>query len=234
MRIAFQIPVKARSSTRVPNKNFRDLNGRPLFSWLIDEMLELKLRDVEFDVFVDSEDVSAFEKIADYYSGDSRILFHKRDLWLAEDEANGNHLLTHFAVHRPDYDVYVQAFITAVTLRKETLSASLKSFLQSLNKHDSMFLVTEEPGWVWFQGKAVNYDPSRMNGLPRSQDAMYFKETTGLYAITRNSLMVGGCRIGQTPLLYSVDRFSSVDIDTMEDFHDAEEILLRESRKGQT
>ncbi|MFP4157540.1 MAG: cytidylyltransferase domain-containing protein [Opitutales bacterium] len=230
MRIVFQIPVKARTSARVPNKNFRDLNGRPLFAWLIDEILKLKLRELEFDIFVDSEDISAFENITGYYCGEKRIQFHQRDPWLAEDHANGNHLLAHFAVHKPTYDIYIQAFITAVTLRREIIGASIKSFTQNLNNHDSMFLVTEEPGWVWYQGKAVNYDPTRMAGLPRSQDAMYFKETTGLYAITKDALMQGGCRIGNTPMLYAVDRFSSVDIDTMEDLHEAEEILGREAR----
>jgi CMP-N-acetylneuraminic acid synthetase len=197
---------------------------------LIDEVLKLRLKHLEFDIFIDSEDESTFDKISCHYFKEKRIQFHKRDPWLAEDQANGNHLLGHFAVHKPQYDIYVQAFITAVALRSGIIKASIKDFIQNLNKYDSMFLVTEEPGWIWFQGKAINYDPSRMSGLPRSQDAMYLKETTGLYAITKDALMKGGCRIGNSPLLYKVDRFSSVDIDTMEDFHDARDILNREMR----
>lgn len=229
MKIAVQIPIKSRSSTRVPNKNFRDISGKPMFAWAIDELL--KIDEFDVDIYIDSEGERAFDLISQHYGKQEALKYHKRNPWLAEDHANGNHLLNHFSVLNPDYDVYVQLFITAVTLRGDVVREAMAKFLRSLDENDSMFLVTEECGWVWYQGEAVNYDPTRLNGLPRSQDAQYFKETTGLYAITKDALFRTGCRIGTNPMLYEVDRFSSVDIDTMEDFAEAEAILHSESQK---
>jgi CMP-N-acetylneuraminic acid synthetase len=102
---------------------------------------------------------------------------------------------------------------------------AVDAFLAQANRYDSMLLVTEETGWIWYQGKAVNYEPATLDGLPRSQDAMFLKETTGLYAISREALFSTGCRIGRSPLLYPVPREFAFDIDTMEDFHEAESRL---------
>ena len=88
-----------------------------------------------------------------------------------------------------------------------------------------MLLVTEENGWFWFNGQALNYVPDRPDGLPRSQDAMVLKETTGLYAITREAVFRTGCRIGCRPLFYKVDRQSAFDVDNMEDFLEAQRII---------
>ncbi|MGF1451297.1 MAG: hypothetical protein ACFB21_04370, partial [Opitutales bacterium] len=100
-----------------------------------------------------------------------------------------------------------------------------QAFIDSLDQHDSMFLVTEECGWVWFQGEPVNYDHTRVDGLPRSQDAAYYKETTALYSITKEAQLKTGCRIGRKPLLYPIPLQYAVDVDTIEDFRQAERIL---------
>lgn len=224
MKIAIQIPIKSRTSTRVPNKNFRDLNGKPFFSWIIDEILKIDRHDI--DIYIDSEDESAFQIIQKHYSEKSpKLKFHQRHEWLASDNANGNHLLSNFAAHHADYDIYTQAFVTAVTLKTIVIKEALDAFLANLDQYDSMTLVHPENGWVWYNGKAVNYYPNLPNGLPRSQDAQYLKETTGLYCITRDALFKTSCRVGEKPLLYEVDSFSAVDIDTMEDFRNAETLL---------
>jgi len=90
-----------------------------------------------------------------------------------------------------------------------------------------MFLAIKECGWVWYDDFAVNYRPTVPNGLPRSQDATYFKETTGLYATTKENVFKNACRVGKKPLIYEIDRREAADIDTHEDFIAAEEILNR-------
>ena len=223
MKIAIEIPVKARSSERVPNKNFRELAGKPLCFWLIDELLA-SCPD-EWDIYVDSEGETTFDFIKSHNR--SGVRFFNRDPWFAGDNANGNHMLYHFASNYPGYDVYVQAYVTAVTLTGEVFCSAVNRFLECIDAYDSMFLITEETGWFWYDGRPLNYDPARPAGLPRSQDAVLQKETTGLYAITREALFKTGCRVGEKPLLYEVDRKYAMDIDTLEDFHEAEEILQR-------
>jgi CMP-N-acetylneuraminic acid synthetase len=221
MKIAIQIPIKARSSTRVPNKNFRDLAGKPFSCWLLDELI-LNCPE-EWDIYIDSEDVSAYDQFKDRYPG--RLKFHQRSEWFASDAANGNHLLSQFTTSHTEYDVFVQVFVTAITLTAEIIKESVEAFISSLDQYDSMFLVTEKTGWFWFQGKPMNYDPSRPDGLPRSQDALVFEETTGLYAITCDAAMRTGCRIGQKPLMYKIPHKYAYDVDTMEDFTEAQRLL---------
>ena len=75
----------------------------------------------------------------------------------------------------------------------------------------------------------MNYDPSSPRGLPRSQDACFLKETTGLYLITRDALLKTGCRIGLFPLPKIIDPEYALDIDTMNDFHEAEKLLSNQN-----
>ncbi len=221
VKLAIQVPIKGKSSQRVPNKNFRDLNGKPLSHWLLDELVKLP---EDMDIFIDSEDQETFTKLSQPKY--SRLQHHKREGWFAEDQANGNHLIHQFALSHPDYDAYAQVFVTAVTLKCDVMLKALNTFAENTSSHDSLFLVTEETGWIWFENQAMNYAPNRPNGLPRSQDATYYKETTGLYAVTRNAVLLTGCRIGEKPLPYIVSPENALDIDTMSDLREAERLLI--------
>lgn len=221
MKIAIQVPVKAKSSTRVPNKNFRTLCGKPFAWWVLDRLVESA--PAEWDIFIDSESDSVMEKLSEKQRG--RVKFFLRDPWFAEDHANGNHLLHQFAVREPGYDLYAQLFVTAVTLPGEIIREAVQCLATSVSDYDSLFLVTEETGWFWFKGEALNYRPDIPNGLPRSQDAMVCKETTGLYAITRDALLRTGCRIGNRPYFYKIPPEYAFDVDTMEDFRRAEKLI---------
>jgi CMP-N-acetylneuraminic acid synthetase len=222
MKVAVEIPIKGRTSTRVPNKNFRDLCGKPLACWVLDELEQAV--PAEFDIFIDSEDQDKVSFILERYPS---FKYHRRNDWYAQDEANGNHLLNQFAIRNPDYDVYVQLHVTAVTLTGEIIQESMQKFLNSLDKHDSMLLVTKEHGWFWHNETPLNYRPHEADGLPRSQDAPILKETTGLYAITRDAVFRTGCRIGRCPMFYEVESRYSLDVDTMDDFVAAERLLSR-------
>ncbi len=221
MKIAVQVPIKSKQSTRVPNKNFRDLSGKPVSHWLLDELLAHCPK--EWDIFIDSESPSVMEKLSDSHR--KHFKFFQRDPWFASDHANGNHLISQFSVSNPEYDIYLQTYVTAVTLTGKIFMEAVQEFIDSRDKFDSMFLATEETGWFWRENNALNYDPSKPDGLPRSQDATVIKETTGLYGITRDAALRTGCRIGNRPLIYTVPRAYAVDIDTMEDFYEAEKIL---------
>lgn len=221
MKVAIQIPIKSRSSTRVPNKNFRELVGKPLSYWLLDELEKHCPND--WDIFIDSESSRVLDKLADHHR--KRFKFHLREEWFASDGANGNHLLSQFAVANPHYDIFAQAFVTAVSLTGNAVVEAIRDLSERSDKYDSLFLATRENGWVWYNGKAVNYDPSVPDGLPRSQDAQFFLETTGLYVVTKDSLFRNWTRIGKQPLLFEVPKDYGIDIDTLEDLQQAREFL---------
>jgi CMP-N-acetylneuraminic acid synthetase len=221
MKIALQIPIKGKSSTRVPNKNFRQLNGKPLCYWLLDELL--KHAPSTWDIHIDSEDSRTMDKLSPDHR--RRFRFFQRNPWYAGDNSNGNHLINQFAVSHPNYDIFAQIYITAVTLPGNIITESIQEFVHSRDRYDSMFLATKETGWFWQNDTPLNYDPHRPDGLPRSQDATLMKETKALYSVTRDAVLRTSCRIGNRPLAYIIPNAYSLDIDSMEDFHEAERIL---------
>lgn len=228
MKVAVQIPIKGKPSTRVPNKNFRELAGKPLSFWLLDEINDNL--PAEWDLYIDSEKEEVFDRVKERY-GD-RFKFHKRASWFASDSANGNHLISQFAVLHDNYDIYVQAYVTAVNLKGDMIKESVKSLMDSTDTHDSVLLVTEETGWYWKDGKAMNYNPNIPYGLPRSQDATLLKETTGLYAVTKETVFKTGCRVGENPIFFHVPNQQAIDIDTMEDFLEAKNMFLQQQNES--
>ena len=209
MNVSAFIPIKSHSE-RVPGKNFRDFDGRPLYHHIIDHAQEA---GCFANVFVDTDS----SEVGDYARHRDCVLIH-REPWLASDAANGNDLLARHAELVPDVDIYCQLFATAPRLKPTTIKACVEA-LRDRPECDSVFTATHEAGWFWLDGQPLNFRPGI---LPRSQDARWLtKETTGLYAIRRESLKRYRCRIGANPIPYIVDPREAVDLDNERDFTDA-------------
>lgn len=210
MKSACFIPIKE-NSERVPGKNFRVLNGKKLYQFICEHVKEVAVFD---DVFVDTNSAEIAQ-----YASEMGFSVIKRKPELLKNEANGNDLLAyHFQLY-PDYDFYFQLFATAPFLQASTIRDCYEQ-LTSTEKYDSCFTATENYSFYWFGGVPVNYRPGI---LPRSQDMdPVIEETTGLYGIRTESLERFHCRIGGNPLVYIVDKFEAVDINSEDDLRIAE------------
>lgn len=207
MKVAATIPIKVRS-TRVPGKNFRDLNGKPLYQHIINNCVQSN-SFTEIYVDTDSSEIKEYCKSVDVKTID-------RIDTLARDTANGNDVL-HYDIERIGYfDFYFQLFATAPFLKSETIKECVDKLTHS-TKNDSIFTATEEYGWYWYKNQPVNYLP---NVLPRSQDSEpLIKETTGLYGISYEAYSKYKCRIGACPHAYILkDPLEFIDLDTLKDF----------------
>lgn len=212
MKSACFIPIKS-NSERVPGKNFRYLNGKKLYQYICEHVKEANVFD---EVFVDTNS----EEIAQYAQEDG---FHviERAEELAKNTANGNDLLVHHGKLFPDFDYYFQLFATAPYLQPESIRKCVNQLINS-EEYDSCFTAIKHQGFFWLDDNPVNYRPEI---LPRSQDMKFVvEETTGLYGISRDSLNKYKCRIGRKPLIYYVNKFEAVDINTEEDLKVAEYI----------
>lgn len=210
MKTACFIPIKA-NSERVPGKNLRALNGKPLFHYICEHV---KQADVFDDVYIDTNS----EEVATYARN---MGFHviERVPELAKNSANGNDLLVYHFEQYPHYDYYFQLFATAPYMQPETIKACFEKLVSS-ETYDSCFTATKNHSFYWYGGTPVNYRPGI---LPRSQDMTpVIEETTGLYGISRDSLKRYNCRIGRNPYIHSVSKYEAVDINTEEDFRIAE------------
>ena len=92
--------------------------------------------------------------------------------------------------------------------------------MKESEEYDSCFTATRHNSFFWLNRLPVNYQPGI---LPRSQDLeSLVEETTGMYGIARASLLKYKCRIGRNPVIYFVNKFEAVDINTEDDFSVAE------------
>ncbi len=210
MKTACFIPIKA-NSERVKGKNLRELNGKPLYQYILLNTLKA---DVFDDLFVDTDS----PQVAEFASSLGYKIIERLPE-LAKNTANGNDLLLHHFELYPDYDFYFQLFATAPYLQPSTIRACWDKITCS-TECDSCFTATENHGFYWLAGNPMNYRPCI---LPRSQDMLpVIEETTGLYGISRESLEKYHCRIGRKPYIHIVSKFEAVDINTEEDWKVAE------------
>lgn len=210
MKTACFIPIKA-NSERVPGKNLRPLNGKPLYQYICEHVKEA---DVFDDIYIDTNSTV----VAEYAKS---MGFHviERVPELAKNSANGNDLLVHHFKQFPHYDYYFQLFATAPYMQPETIRVCFEKLITS-ESYDSCFTATMNHSFYWYGGTPINYRPGI---LPRSQDmAPVIEETTGLYGISRESLERYNCRIGRNPYIHPVSKYEAVDINTEEDFRIAE------------
>lgn len=212
MKTACFIPIKA-NSERVPGKNLKLMNGKPLYQYICEHVKESGSFD---DIYIDTNSDTVAE-----YAKENGFIHIKREEWLLSAGANGNDLLAHHYDMFPNYDLYFQIFATAPYLQSKSIKACVDK-LKTTAKYDSCFTATENHGFYWLNNVPVNYRPCI---LPRSQDmAPVIEETTGLYGITNEALKKYRCRIGANPYIQVVSKFEAVDINTEEDFNIAEYI----------
>ena len=165
-KVVVIVPIKE-NSKRVKNKNFKKINGLPLYQITLNKLKKCKFDEIYVDS--DSQEIENFCKL-------EGIKFIKRKPLLATDKANGNHLLNY---HRKliDADYYFQILITSPLLKIKTINNCI-SYLKKNKKYDSIFTIQTFKTYLWFKNKPINYLPKE---LPRSQDLKpLIIETTSL------------------------------------------------------
>lgn len=214
MKIVAIVPIKSRS-TRVKNKNFRKINGKPLYTFLLNKLAKCNFDEIYIDS--DSEEIKR-------YSKKKKFKYIKRISKLSKDNANGNDLLNYHS-RVIEADVYFQLFITSPLMKIKTINDCIR--IMKKEKYDSVLTTKSIYSWFWFNKKPVNYKPKI---LPRSQDAKpVILETTGLYGITKKALKKYKCRIGKKSFFYEVTDEECIDLDNYKDFEYLEFILKKKS-----
>ena len=89
MNIIALLPMKAHSE-RIPNKNFKELSGKPLFKWMLDKLLSIN----EISQVIINTD--AIKILTDYgIDKESRVVLEQRPDALCGDMVNMNRIIEH-------------------------------------------------------------------------------------------------------------------------------------------
>ncbi|MBT5852005.1 MAG: acylneuraminate cytidylyltransferase family protein [Acidimicrobiaceae bacterium] len=218
--VAF-VPMR-HSSERVPGKNYRLLDGAPLFHHMVRTLQECpEVRQV----VIDTDSPTVGEQCAEHFPD---VLVLERPQHLLGGETPMTAVLQHDA-SVVDSDWYLQTHSTSPLLKSSTVSAGLASLEARLDTYDSLFSVTRLQTRLYdAEFQAVNHDPAV---LLRTQDLPpLYEENSGMYIFSRDQIR-DGRRFGARPLLFEIDPLESTDIDVESDFVLAE-ALHRMQREG--
>ncbi len=211
-KIVALLPMKA-TSERVKGKNFREFNGKPLFRWILDALLEVE----EIDQIIINTDARKILAENGLTEGE-RVMIRDRKPEICGDLVSMNRVLED-DIQNTDADVYLMTHTTNPLMSSDTIRDALKNFLdgQADGNIDSLFTVDKiQTRFYRSDCSAVNHDP---DNLIRTQDLEpWFEENSNLYIFTKDSFSTTNARIGKHPMMFESRKFESIDIDTQADW----------------
>ncbi len=208
-KLAALVPMK-HNSQRVPEKNYRDLSGKPLFHHILLTLLSVPEIDL---ICVDTDSIVIKQGILEHFPAVTVI---DRPLDLRADTIPMNRIIEH-DMSVIQADLYLQTHSTNPLLKAETISRSIRLYHDLKDQSDSLFSVTRLQKRLYSRaGKALNHDPSE---LVQTQDLPpLYEENSCIYLFSEAGMKKSGHRIGSNPLMFEIDPSEAWDIDTPLDF----------------
>ena len=215
MIVTLLLPMKG-NSERVPNKNLKLFNGKPLFHAIIDELINSKyINKVIINTDSDLIAKSAINTYKDFVS------IHTRPKNIQGDFVSMNKIIE-YDLNNSDSDIYIQTHSTSPLLAIKSLDVAIEKMISKATDFDSIFSVTKiQTRFYDKNGNPFNHDPKE---LLRTQDLEpLFEENSGFYIFTKESFKnADHKRIGLRPLMFEIDKIEAIDIDEPSDFIIAE------------
>lgn len=211
-RIVALLPMKA-NSERVKGKNFRNFCGKPLFSWILDTLLQVEEID-QIIINTDARKILADNGLTDT----DRIVIRDRKPEICGDLVSMNLVLAD-DVTNDDADIYLMTHTTNPLMSADTIRKTIAAFQKAHTAGiaDSLFTVNKvQTRFYRTDCSPVNHDPKNL--VPTQNLEPWFEENSNLYIFTRDSFAKTGARIGEKPTMYESPFFESVDIDTPSDW----------------
>lgn len=210
MKIVALVPMKG-NSERVPNKNLKDFNGRPLYHLIVKTLQNSKFIS-EIAINTDSDRIASDVEI-----NFPSVKIIERPVELQGDYVSMNKIIKH-DMDMIEADFYLQTHSTNPLLKTSTIDAAIEKFLVSNASFDSIFSVTKvQTRFYDKNGKAYNHNPEE---LIRTQDLEpLFEENSNFFLFSKKSFLeAGDKRIGQKAMMFEMDKMEALDIDEPQDF----------------
>ena len=217
------VPMK-HISERVPGKNYRLFDGKPLFHHIINTLSACKAIN---EIIVDTDSSIIVRELKTYFP---EVKIIDRPEHLRSGMVPMNDVLLH-DINFSNADFFIQTHSTSPLLKEKTISNAINQFINNYPQHDSLFSVTRIQARLWdSEIRPINHNPAI---LRRTQDLPpVFEENSGFFIFSPETLRNGNNRIGNTPLIFEISRDEAWDIDDETDFKIAE-ILFKEKRSNQ-
>ncbi len=215
------IPARG-GSKGIPKKNIKQLAGKPLIAWTIEEAKKSKY----IDRLIFSSDDDEIIKVAKEWRCEVPFLRPKE---LSQDDTPGIDPVIHAVNTLPEKYDFICLLQPTSPLRKVVdIDGCIEKCI--LNNSDSCVSVTgvdKHPYWMYEIGKMDKLLPLfRDINITRRQDLPNVFVLNGAIDVTAYSQILGQKKIITDETLgYIMDKNSSIDIDDLNDFYYAEYIL---------
>lgn len=216
-KILALLPIK-QMSERVPGKNFRDLCGKPLYTWILETLLSCNTVD---RVLVDTDSEELIENLHRDYPSVKTLLRPKE---IRGNLVSMNRIIAHDISQCGEYSYFLQTHTTNPLLHAETIDAAVEKYFAKLDKFDSAFSVNRiQARTYWGDGSPINHS---LTELKRTQDLdPIFEENSNFFIFSRDSFTKTQSRLGERPLLLEIPRAESFEIDEEEDFQLIQQLI---------
>ena len=209
------IPLKGHSA-RVPGKNLRDFNGRPLFHAIVET---LQVADRVGTIYIDTDSADIAHSAA---ALDDVIVIDRR-LDLVGDEVSVNRLIGAFLDIHDDADL-MQTHATNPLLRAATIDTAIDAYLAD-SSISSLFAVTRYQARFYDENRAaINHDPAEL--IPTQNLDPLFMENSNFYIFSRDGFLENDRRITEATRMFEIDPLEAIDIDEEADFSLAAAVQL--------
>lgn len=217
------IPARG-GSKGIPRKNIRDLVGKPLIAWTIEEAKKSKYID---RLILSSEDEEIIN-VAKNWGCDVPFI---RPIELAEDNTPGVEVVLHALQQLLDYDYVVLLQPTSPLRTVEDIDGCIKKCVEStLYSCVSVTESDKSPYWMFKldENDKMHKLLNEQEIATRRQDLPKVYTLNGaVYAAKVNNFIEKKRFINEDTLAYTMSRENSIDIDNERDFEFATFLLKR-------
>jgi CMP-N-acetylneuraminic acid synthetase len=222
MKFIALLPMKE-NSERIPQKNYRELAGKPLFFYIADSLKKTNC----FEKLIINTDSDIIANMAiDQY--DSWVRIHERPKELCGDFVSMNRIIKYDITKLGDDSHYFQTHSSNPFLSETVIRNAVRFYEKKVidTKYDTVLSVNELKTRLYDKDlKPINHNPDE---LIRTQDLdTIYEENSNFYIFNANSFQLTNARIGKKPLPFVMEsnRIESLDIDDPKDWRFAEELI---------
>ena len=205
-------------SKGVKNKNIKNLNGKPLIAWTINQAKESGL----FEKIVISTDSEKIMKVSKEYGAE---VFFKREAKLASDTAGKldvikDAFLRSEEFYNKKFDYLIDLDATAPLRSVEDIKNSFNQFIK--NNNDNLITATPSKKSPYFNMVEIVDNKIQLvkqaNFLRRQDTPKTYDMNASIYIWKREVLLNNNSIFLENTGLYVMDEITAFDIDTELDF----------------
>ena len=207
------VPIK-RESQRVPNKNFRTINEKPLFFWII---TTLHSSDYIDEIVINCDDIYVEQQLNEHFDF---LKFVYRPTELIGNEISMNKIIE-YTIPYCKNDSIIQTHTTNPLLSVDTINDVIEKHLKS---NSNFFSVTSLQERLYDKkGKPINH---KISELIQTQDLeTLYIENSGFYVFTKENFKNNDSRVSSNSTFYETTFPENIDIDNEYDFQIADLVL---------